>query len=338
MKVRINNSRFLFFNNFAVSQNLDSVASAFSFVARFNPDNADHRLLFRPLSYPKIEVFTQDDILLLTGTIVKNDFNSTEAPQLVKLSGYSSAGVLEDCQIPYSAYPLESNNKSLKDIAENLLELFDLKLIVDASVSNEANAIYKKSVAQPGESVKSYISKLAAQRNVVVSHDERGNVIFFRPDGQGLPKLSLDATNTIDMKLSVNGQSLHSEISVLRQPSGENQNLSPVDTAKNESVQAFRPKVKTMSSGTDTETSKAADNALAAELQSVVLSVLIPRFEDIKPGDIVEVQNPEVFLFNKTRFMIKSLTYNESDNKTSMAMTLVLPESFNGQKPKNIFS
>lgn len=337
MKIKINDKTFFFFNKFAVQQNLDSVASSFSFVARFNPNNPDHKVLFKPLSYPKIEVFKDDDTLLLSGNIINHDFNSLGSPELVKLSGYSFGGVLEDCNIPYSSYPLESLNRSLKDITEKLLQLFDLNLIIDVSVVNDVGLIYKKTVAQPTETIKSYLSKLAAQRNVVMTHDIHGNIIYYRPNNSTQPKLFFNKRNTIKMSFSVKGQGMYSEISVLRQPSKDNESLTPVDTAKNVLVTKFRPGVKTLSSGTDTDTSKAADNALALQLQNLQLNISLPRWEDLQPGDFVEVENDEIYLYKRTKFIIKSLTLNQDEKSETMSLTLVLPESYIGGQFKNIF-
>ena len=102
MKIRINNKKYFSFNNFSVQLNLDAVASSFSFIAKFDPDNADHKILFKPYSFPKIEVFKSDDTLLLTGVIVTHEFNSTAKPDLVKVSGYSTGGILEDVRVKTS--------------------------------------------------------------------------------------------------------------------------------------------------------------------------------------------------------------------------------------------
>lgn len=337
MKIKVNNKEFFFFNNFAVTRRLDAVASVFSVVGKFNPDNTQHVELFRPSEYQKIEVLTDTDVLLLTGKIVKYDFNSKDNPELVKISGYSLPGELEDCNIPYSAYPLESNNRSLKEIAEKLLDPFGLSLIIDSSVSNEVNLNYSKSVATATEPIKQYLAKLAAQRNVVLSHNEKGQVVLFRPNVKARPVLSLDTTNSTRMSLSFDGQKLHSDITVLRQPSPTNVRLTPVDTIKNPYTNSFRPKVRVMSSGTDTDTSRAADNVLAAELKAITVNVVLPRFEDVKPGDIIEVQNREIFLYNKTRFMLSAYTINENESKLTMTLSLTIPEAFTGGEFKNIF-
>lgn len=337
MKIKINNKTFLFFNNFAVKLNLDSVASTFSFVAKFNTEDKDHKLLFKPLSYPKIQIFKDDDTLLLTGVIIKHDFNSDKNPDLVKVSGYSKGGILEGVNIPYSAYPLESINRSLKDITKKLLNLFDLKLIIDSSVTNVTNLIYAKSVASPTESVKDYLSKLTAQRNIVMSHDTKGNIVYFKLNAISTPKIFFRKDNVIQMGFNIDGQNMHNKISVLRQPSKDNKNLSPVDTVTNPLVNNFRPGIKTLSSGTDTDTKKAADNVLASELQNLQLKINLPRWEELWPGDLIEVQNDDIYLFKRTKFIIKSVVLNESQKSKTMQIFAVLPESYTGETPKLIF-
>lgn len=337
MKIKINNKIFFFFNKFSVKLNLDTVASSFSFVAKFNPENEDHKILFKPLSYPKIEIFKDDDTLLLTGYIINHIFNSNENPELVKLSGYSLGGVLEDCSIPYSEYPLESINRSLKDISEKLLNKFNLKLIIDENASKDANLIYKKTSASPSQSIKQYLSKLAAQRNIVISHNEKGDIIYFKPNILAYPKILLNKLNSIKMTLNVAGQRLHNEITVIRQSSTEYNNLTPVDTVKNPLINEFRPKVKILSSGTITDTKKAAENAIASENENIQLSIKIPIWEDLYPGDVIEVENDEIYLYKRTKFIIKSLTMNESNDSRTMDILAVLPETYTSGKTSKIF-
>jgi len=78
MKIKIENKFFNHFSNLSVKFNLDTFASVFSFDARFDPLNIEHQKIFKPLTYPKIEIFSNDMDLLLTGNIVNNDFTSTK--------------------------------------------------------------------------------------------------------------------------------------------------------------------------------------------------------------------------------------------------------------------
>jgi len=337
MKVKINGTYIKFFDELTYALNLDSVASVFSFVGRYNPENPLHRKVFKPLSYARVEIFTNKDILLLTGTIVNHSFNSTPTPQLWNLSGYSLPGILEDVNIDYNQYPLESLQRNLKDITEKLITPYNLGLVIDPSVTKDVNINYEKSVAKPSEKIKDYLAKIASQRNIVLSHTPKGELLYFRPDTKAAPKHRFKKENGIEMSLGVQGQGLHSTISILRQPSDDAGNLAPVDTAKNPLITVYRPAVQQLTSGSDTATKMAADNELAAELKNISLSISVNKVLDLSPGDIVEVKNDEIFLFEYTKFMISAIVVKETTNSDDMKLTLMLPEAFTGEIPKNIF-
>lgn len=337
MKIKINNQFYNFFDDITINYKLDSVASTFSFNARFNPNNEEHKKIFRPLSYNKVQIFDNDNNLKFTGTSLNTSLNSSEVQELQNISGYSKSGILEDCTIPRASYPLERLNISLYDIAWSMVGYFDLKFIVDDSVKKEMDLIYPKTVAGPEETVKEFLSKLASQRNILLSHNIKGNLLFYKPNTKAKSKFFFNDQKGITMSLSVNGQAMHSKISVIRQPSKDNQSLSPVDTVNNNLVGLNRTIVKTLSSGTETDTKKAADNILADQLKNISVNVSIDRHIDVNCGDIVEVLNPEIFLYKKTRFMVSEITVNENNSSQSMTFNLVLPETFTGEIPKNIF-
>lgn len=335
MKIKINGNYINFFDEVAIQLSLDSVASGFSFVGRYNPENPLHQKVFKPLSFAEVEIYHENQ-LRLTGTLVNHSFNSEVRPDLWQLSGYSKPGILEDVNIPYDLYPLESLNRNLKDITERLLKPFNIGLKIDPSVMREATTNFEKSVAGPSETIKSYLAKIAAQRNIVLSHDFKGNLLFTRPDTQASPKLRLNTNNTIKMSLGCKGQSLHSEVCIIRQPSDEG-NISPVDTVNNPVIKNFRPVVKLLTSGTDTDTKKAAENQLAAELKNIIFKVSVNKLLDLVPGDMVEVKNEELFLFDYKKLMVSSIKMNENSSKQITELDLVVPEAFSGQTPKNIF-
>lgn len=336
MRIKIDGEFYNFFSGLNISLKLDSIASTFTFNVRFNPDNPVHRKLFQPLSYKSVEVFNSDDELVLTGTIIGHSFTSNSKPNLLALSGYSKAGVLEDVTVPVSDYPLESINRTLKDVAERLLGLFDLEFIVDSSATNQANTIYKKSVASPTDSIKAYLSKLTSQKNVVLSHNADGAVVVYKPS-LVKPVAFFDSSNTIEMKLAASGQSIHSDISVVRQPSQDNAGVSTADTVNNPIVGAYRPTTKILSSGEDTDVKNAADNELAKELKSITLSIALDHVENILPGSIVEVQNKELFIYEKTKFMVIESNIKGEVNAERSDFKLVLPETFTSAVPNQIF-
>ena len=338
MKIKIENKFFNHFSNLTLKFNLDTFASVFSFDARFDPDNVEHQKIFKPLTYPKIEIFSNDMDLLLTGNIVNNDFMSTKTPQLVSFSGYTKSGILEDVTIPDSVYPLEKNNQSLSEISAQLLKPFGISQVIESNVSNKMNLVYEKAVAQPSQSVASFLTQLASQRNIVIGHTNKGSVYYFKAFIGSKPVRSYDSSNLLSSKMAINGRAFHSDITVRRQPSDENKGVSTLDSVRNPNVRQIRSVCKILSSGDDTSTIEAAQNVLAAELRGIQLALELPKIDyELLCGQIIEFINPELFIFKKQKFVINEIIYKEDGEADTMTINCLTPEAFTGGIPTNIF-
>lgn len=357
MKIRVNKKSFIKIIDLELNESLDSVASTFSVDAFFDYQNQQLKPLFTPLLYNLIEIFDDEHQLMLTGTILNHDFDLKSNDEPISLSGYSLPGVIEDCNIPYSMYPLESLKMNLGEITRKLIDPFGLKLIIDDSVARDVNLIYSKSVCKPEDSIKEYISKLAAQRNVIVSHTKEGHLLMFRPDIKSDSVYDFSEQNTTSMTLSVNGQGMHSDLTILRQPRlkrkqrekqkeflpGQVKTVKTkpkpqyYDTLKNPMIKVFRPAVKKMTEGEDTSTESAVRNYMADELRNIQFSIEIDRWERINKGDIITINSNVIPIQNKIRLMVDSLSRIINSSEKRMTINAVLPESFTGDEPKNIF-
>lgn len=337
MKIFINKQQVFFFTEGSIQLKLDSIASAFSLKVRFNPENDLHKELFKPLQYHDIEIYNSKDKLIFTGTILNHQFESNSVKNLLSLSGYSKSGILEDVTIPPSLYPLESLDRTLKDIAQRLCGFYGVGLVIDASAANDVGTIFKKTTASVTDTVKGYLSKLTSQKNVLLSHDAKGNVHIFKPNDQMKPKYFFNKENTLSASSSYNGQGLHSSISVVRQPSADNEGVSTADSITNPLIKKNRPTTKVLSSGEDTDTSKAADNELGAELKNISVKLkLLGLKDDIFPGEIVNIHIHDVYSFAYSRYMVSDITFNFNENEETTDLSLVLPETFTGKQPKDI--
>ena len=78
--LKIQGTTFRNFSNFKLSLQYNSIASVFSFDVVMDPDNPDHRKLFQPFTYRKVEVFA-DEVLMLTGVILNHEFAETTVPE-----------------------------------------------------------------------------------------------------------------------------------------------------------------------------------------------------------------------------------------------------------------
>lgn len=343
---RIRNRKVDFFNNFTLSLKYDSIGSTFGFGFYFNPDNTELKELMCIGHYHECTVVYNDETLL-TGFILSQNFSSSSTRQFVQITGYSLPGVLADCCIPPNIYPLQSNGLSLKQIAQKLIQPFKLRMKIDSSVISLMNSTFKVSTANETQTIENYLTSLASQKNIVVSHTELGEVLFTKAKTKQTPILDFNvpAGKSIpgtDMTLNFNGQAMHSHITVMKQADSDGGNASE-HTIRNPYVinSVYRPITLTQSSGDDNDSSKAAKTALSAELKNLKLTITTDRWvvdgKILKPNNLITVINPEIYLYTKSTWFIESIDFTGDNTKTTAVLTCVLPEVYNNETPKYLF-
>lgn len=340
---RIRNRKVEYFNNFNINLKYDSIASAFSFGFYFDPANKELKDL-ACIGHFHTCTLEHNDELLLTGYLLSEAFTGASTRQLVQFSGYSLPGVLEDCEIPPSLYPLQSDGLSLREIAQKLIVPFGLKMSIDPAVSSRMNSVYQKTTAKETQTIKSFLTELAIQKNIIVTHTSKGELLFTEAKAKQKPILNFGSEDGIpftNMSLSFNGQAMHSHITVMKQADSDGGNAGE-STIENPYVPfVYRPKVLVQSSGDDNDTGKAAKSALASELKNLTLKIVTDRWEIdgkiIKPNNIISVQNPEIYLYEKSNWFIESVNLTGDNVKTTATLTCVLPEVYNGETPKYLF-
>lgn len=345
MKLKINNKKFDFFNDLTITLSYASIASTFSFSGFFAPENRDRKGLFKPFTYQKVEVLDENDKRLMTGRILNHGFTDSSVKALTSISGYSLPGVLEDCPIPLSLYPLQFDGKSLKEITEGLIAPFGLNLVISSLVAEAADKVYEKTEATDGQSIKSYLDELAAQRNIVLSHTDRGFLLFTRARANVKPIAKfIGGIPGVKMTLSTDGQRMHNEITVQKQTDIQNDNAGE-ETVSNPFVSIFRPTTQEQSSGDDIDTAQAIKNALSDELRGIVLTIETDRWTwnddgkvTMRPNNIITVHNHDLHLYRFTSFFVESITFTDDGKKKKAFLTCVIPEVYNSQTPVNIFN
>lgn len=354
MKVRINGKNIFFFTTGKITLKLDSIASTFEFSAFFSPQKIEHQEIFKPLQYHDVEIFNSQDKLILTGTILNHVFDSDKNRNLVHISGYSKSGILEDVTIPPSDYPLESNQRSLLDISNRLGGLFGIKTKVFRGLTNlvstavispkgikektdyeslkaKSKAVLGRTSAGPTETIREYLAKLCSQKNILLSHNEKGEIVMFQPEYNQFPKFKFGKGNSIKITTSYHGQAMHSHINIVRQPSMDNEGVSTVSVAKNPLVRKYRPTTRILSSGGDVDVKQAAKNELASELKNIVVTVdLVGTFDTLYPGEIIVVHNHYVYSYAYNRFMIEEITFDFDPKKEVTSIRCLVPEAFTG--------
>ena len=345
-KLVIGDTAFDKFLEFNLNLRYDSVASDFSFTPWFDPSNEAHKQAFKPGTYKPVKVYYNDEILL-TGTVLNLSFVSSAQNNGLAISGYSVTGVLEDCQIPTSAYPLHSKGLDLKSITEKICAEFGIKVIVDPSVSGKIGKVFKNATATNQQSAKQYITDMAAQQGIIVTHDAIGNIILTECNTKSTPLFDFTGgIPGVEFKLDFDGQKMHSNVTTLRQAKigGRNTKKNPVvgqAKVSNPYCNVFRPRVARQQAGDEHDTGKAARTNLSEELKGIGVKGNLSTWNIngvfIKPNQIITIENPYLCLFKKTRFFIESVSYKLDANGESCSIDCYLPEVYNQDTPKNIF-
>lgn len=330
-----------FFSNFELTLKYDSVASVFAFGFYFDPKNKTHAELACVSHYHEA-IVQHNGETLVTGFILGQAFKHGAVKELAKFGGYSKPGVLEDCEIPPSLYPLQSDGLTLREIVSKLIAPFKLKMVVDSSVASKMDAAIPVSTASVSQNIKTYLTELTTQRGIVMTHNENGDLVFTKAKKSYKPICHFDAgIPGTEITMSFNGQGMHSDITVMKQADSEGGNAGET-TIQNPYVPiVYRPKVITQTSGDSNTIEETAKNALAAELKNIVLTIKTDRWEIdgkiIRPDNTITVTDPEVFLYKKTEWFIESVSYTGDAKETTAVLTCVPIEVYNGETPTNMF-
>ena len=222
----------------------------------------------------------------------------------------------------------------------------------DETVTEKMDTSIFSANAQIGQNIKSYLSKLASFENIILSHDEYGNVVFTKS------KINHSVVATFNFNkgaipgttasLSFNGQAMHSHIIAVQQP-----NADPTGTVfpggmsslRNPYVPyVFRPKVIKVESYNDgiDHTLTAAKNYLCNELRNLKVIITTDRWtfqsgKVIKPNHCIVIQNDEIYLYRPAKFFIESVELEGDEKKQVAKLTCVLPSCYDYSQPTYLF-
>jgi prophage tail gpP-like protein len=340
MILKVGNKKIEKFNSIDITLKYDSVASTFAFSFYFDTTKSN------PIAPYKRCIIEDDGETLITGTILSSVYQDGSVKVLTTISGYSLPGVLEDCEIPTSLYPLQSDGKTLKEITEALIKPFGFGLVIDqgknfTEIIDKSNEVIPTSTAEAGQSIKSYLASIASQKNIIIGHTNGGSLRFTRAFASGKSKYSF-ASGQPNLSISVvfSGQPMHSEITVIKQADIDGGNAGEA-TVKNPYVSTYRPKVIVQTSGSDINSLQAAKNALADELKNIKVVISIGGLTDwkysgnkIRPNTLIDVLAPECNIKTKTQFFVEEVQLIETaENGQTAVLSCVVPEVHNGQTP-----
>lgn len=330
MRITINNKDYKFFSDYSITLKYDSIAGVFGFSAKRD-------ILQYFLEYPECKIY--DDELLITGTILAPDITESPNPEFIKITGYGSAGILEDCNIPISLYPLQFDNLSLAQITDKLFEPFGLKYTFTSNVVSDLEKKYTKVTTTPGVTIKQLLNNLASQRNIIVTNNNFGEVVYTRYEpSKFLPAAYFEEgkPGIENIQLIVNSQQLHSEITIVKEASKDNPDAGE-STISNPYVTKFRPATKILNAGDIFDVDKAARNVLSQELSRIKITFKTTKL--VKPGRTISLVAPSIKITRPTElFVEQTIMKGSTETIDNYVLTCVVPDVYtDNENVKNIF-
>lgn len=319
---------------------LDSV-STFSFTAPFEPERQEFRDTFRPFSYAPVVIGVNGE-LVLNGTMLGVEPSLEVEERSVAVSGYGLPGVLLDCTMPASAYPIAWRaGHNLQQIAQQVCSAFGLQLVVEGQGSETAPFDAVK--IEPTQSPFAFLADLAKQRSMVVSDTPEGALRLWAPPTGGAPvaKFVQWRQPATTIKASFKPQEFYSEITGLK---GANAGRGgAMWTERNPFLSGVtRPKAFTVEDADKGDVGGATLAELARMLgNAVTVTVDVPTWRDASgalwtPNALVTVEAPGCMIYSETDFVIREVTLKRSADSVTASLELALPGAFSGEMPERM--
>jgi prophage tail gpP-like protein len=353
MHLQVRNKKLSLYNNLRVTLKYDSVGDTFSFTFYFDPANKEHREIFLPLSYPEVKVWHNDE-LLITGMLLSHSFGKSAVKRLISVGGYSNSGVLEDSSIGEVG---ELSGLTLVQVASRLIQPYALALVVDDVVKDDANKVISVNTdMKPENKIKDILTDLARYRNIVLSHNEKGDLVLTRADTKRKPVYHFeDDMKGIDIWLDVNGQMMHDQITCVNDYAGNNAAEAKIKNPYLSSTRdrgtepggylaLNRPIIIKDSDSNEIEIPRTARFYLGLELKAIRLKIRMYGWELggklVRPNMMITVTSPENFLYQPTRFFVEEVQLELERESFAEVCTLscVVAEVYNNDVPVNIFT
>jgi prophage tail gpP-like protein/phage tail protein X len=337
VEIYIDGSRFEFWESLTITRSLDSIDS-FSFSAPFEFDSPGFRNLFVPFTYKPILIYVGSD-LILKGIVISIRPNLDSRSSTIEVTGYSLPGILNDCNMPYQPNKFEFLNVNLLDIAKALSKPFGLS--VNASVN--VGAVFPTVKIKPTQKIYNFLSDLAKKRNLILSNNLEGELIFLQSGETGNPVANLEVGKGVVTAISAdfNEQEYYSHLTGITFvdtdiPGGQYTEKNPF------LLNRIRP-ITFTAKDTDTANIKTTVNAKTGRMFANMLtySISVASWIDTnrklwEPNTTISLLAPQVFVYNKYDFIVRSVEFTKDANSETAIIELIPPGGFSGKIPEKL--
>jgi prophage tail gpP-like protein len=314
-----------------IDMSIATIADAFSLSTPYDPTDSKIASLLKPFGYQKAEVYVGDEILVKG--IIEHLAPSLESGQrILTIQGRSLTGQLVDCSIDGA---LEHSGLTLAAIARQLCRPFGIAVRADTD-----SPVIEHARAEYGETVASYLGRLASVRNILLGTSFKGELVLYSATALKSAPVRASLVEGIAPVLSVSAQfdatSRYSLYRAATQFAGE---PDIVGTVTDPGVSLHRPHLGLVPDS-DIDPNKTASRLRAeANVKAITATVSLagwrrPDGQRWSERQAVTLKAPSAMLSKEAAWIISSASYKLDANGQSVNLDLVLPETYAGENPK----
>lgn len=314
---------------------LDSYSGA-ALQGPFDHGRPEVRAAFQPLTFPRVEVRI-DDELVITGRVRDMLPESSPAASSIAVTVYSLAQELAEVTPAPSLLPLEFNAVDLKQVANRLLSRSPFA----ATFEQPIGARFDRVRCSPDSTIHSFLQELALQRGFVLTDTPNGGLLFRRLGPTGRPVARLRGQPVAQVTADIRAEDWFSEVTGYA--SSKPGRLGARRTEQNPLYRG--PTVRSFSAQLGDTNSADVPAATRAALGRMLGSVVSYTVEDLptwrdpqgalwRPNTTVTLVAPEVMVYRETELLIRAVELRQTPERETATLHLVLPGAYGGPIPE----
>lgn len=318
--------------------------STIGFAAPFESDRSEFRETFRPFQFRPLDVFVGGSSAadrVFHGTMVNIEPDSDAASHRVVVGAYSKPSVLVDCTPASASFPLELNGLDLVQICERLAAPFGIEVVQETDVG----AVFRRVAIKPDEKIYGFLAKLAKERGVLIADNAQGQIVLRKATPAAVPVATIREGEPplVDITSTFDPRSYFSEITgIAKTRTGRGGSAYTVknDRLAGAATPVVRPVTVVLDDTDDADVPQATQarlghmfgNALTVGLNGLP-TWRTPEGELWAPDMALSLLAPSSMIYRETRFLVREVTLKQTEEKTTAALELALPEAFAGEVP-----
>ncbi|MCL2138216.1 MAG: LysM peptidoglycan-binding domain-containing protein [Treponema sp.] len=337
VSIIVDGKKFTGFTKYEINLSADSFDS-FSFSAPYDLAVKDIKESLMPFAFKTCAVYYLRELLFKGFLLTPDPELQAEATEIT-LQGYPLCGILNDCTVPPSKYPVEYYNVTIKDIADPVADAYGIKIIFKDGTGDPFSEV----AIEPNEKILEFLLKLAQQRKFLFTNDENGSLVFYKLAQQNaFMQFKEGYAPLISISPQFNAQSFYSHITgytkneVLAEPltyTYENKFLIKKGIMRHDTITVD-----------DAETRSELENAVKAHAGRMFADCVKYNLKCdthlnnegklFKKGMSVYVEAPGAMITRQTNFTARNIKLLRDETGKTADLELVLPGSFTEELPE----